>query len=69
MARTQPPIEQAIAYIVRARELLMATGDAGPAGPSLKAALDCLVEARAERDYLRARMARLELERDEQGEH
>jgi hypothetical protein len=65
----QPPIEQAMANISRARELLIATGDVGPAGPSLKAALDCLMEAQAERDYLRARIARLEVERDEQGEH
>ena len=63
----QPPIEQALGYIARARELLSATGDAGPAGPALKAALDCLLEARAERDYLRARIARLEVERDESG--
>jgi CheY-like chemotaxis protein len=65
---TRPPIEQAMAYISRARELLITTGDVGPAGPALKAALDCLMEARAERDYLRARIARLEVERDEQGE-
>jgi hypothetical protein len=65
----QSPIEQAMAYIARARELLIATGDVGPAGPPLQAALDCLMEAQTERDDLRARIARLEAERDRQGEH
>jgi hypothetical protein len=65
----QPPIEQAMAYISRARDLLIATGDVGPAGPPLKAALDCLMEARAERDYLQTRIARLEVERDDQADH
>ena len=65
----QPPIEQAMVYISRARELVIAAGDAGSAGPSLKTALNCLMEAQAERDYLRVQIARLEVERDEQGEH
>ena len=64
-----PPIEEAMVYISRARDLLITTGDVGPAGPALKAALDGLLEARAERDYLQARIARLEVDRDEQGEH